>query len=154
MQRNNSFHSLLDTWCLHRQWRAFYKLHRKNNWSIIVFLSLAGFLGYQLQLQPSLVISSNTHAWETPLRSGIPVLHLSSCFSAPICVDFSAKQEPNSCASCPLHLCFLLCSHKQAPSSLPFPPGLCFYCIMSGLTPECRFQHHLQQVLTSGASHH
>lgn len=59
---------------------------------------------------------------------------------------FSAKQEPESCASCPLHLLhnphlyFLLRPHKQAPNSLLFPPGL-----MSGLIPECRSQHRLQQ---------
>lgn len=84
-------HSLLDTWCLHRPWKMFYKLHRKNNRSTVVFLSLAGFLRYQLQLQQGLVISGNTHAWDTPLRSGVPVLHLLSCLNPPICMFFSCQ---------------------------------------------------------------
>lgn len=37
------------------------------------------------------------------LRSCVPVFHLLPCLSPLICMVFSAKQEPESCVSCPFH---------------------------------------------------
>lgn len=112
----------------------FYKLPRKNNQSIVVFLSGVDFLGYQLQLQQGLVISGNTHARDVPLRSCVPVFHLLSYLN-PLMWGFFLPKNLNpvfpvlSTILHNLHFCFLLCPHKQAPSSLPCPPGLYFCCI-------------------------
>lgn len=94
MQRNSSFHSLLNSWCLDRQWRTFYKSHRTNDRSAKVFLRLVGFLGYQLHLQQGLVTSGDVSVWDTPLRSGVPVLYL-SCLNLPICMGFLPNENLN-----------------------------------------------------------
>lgn len=123
----------------------FYKLPRKNNQSIVVFLSGADFLGYQLQLQQALVLSGNTHTRDMPLRSCVPIFHLLPCLNPLIrTVVFLPKKNLNlvfpvlSTILHNLHVYFLLCPHKQAPNSLPFPPGLYFDCIFSGLVLESR----------------
>lgn len=81
---------------------------------------------------------------DRPLRSGVPG-HLLSCLTPLICMGlFLPNKNLNLLLSVPStilqnpHLYFLLHSHKQAPNSLLFPPGLCFCCIMSGLIPEHR----------------
>jgi len=49
------------------------------------------------------------------------------------------------------HLYFTLLSHKQAPNTLPFPPGLSFYLITCDFMPERRSQQVLkvQQVMSN-----
>lgn len=101
----------------------------------MVFLSGIDFLGYQLQLQQGLVISGNTHARDVPLRSCVPVFHLLPYLNPITCMFFFLPKNLNpvfpvlSTILHNLHFCFLLCPHKQAPNSLPCPPGLYFCCI-------------------------
>lgn len=121
----------------------FYKLPRKNNQSIVVFLSGIDFLGYQLQLQQGLVISGNTHARDVPLRSCVPVFHLLSYLNPIICIFFSAK-EPESCVSCPLHrlaqppLLFLSLPSQTGTQLLTLPSRSVFLLHLFGLALECR----------------
>lgn len=111
------------------------QITQKNNQNIVVFLSGIDFLGYQLQLQQGLVISGNTHVRDVPLRSCVPVFHLLPYLNPITCMVFFLPKNLNpvfpllSTILHNLHFCFLLCPHKQAPNSLPCPPGLYFCCI-------------------------
>lgn len=115
---NTSFHDL-DTRCLHRQWRMFRKIYRKNNQSTIVFLSLVGFLGYQLHLQQGLIVWGNIHAWEMPLGSSLPVLIYCLAYIHPSAWGFF-------CQTRMWILCFL-----SPPPSHTMPTSISFSTLMN-----------------------